>query len=73
MLTLDATKFPKEMSSFDSSIETYLSNIHFGHFATQIPCCGGCGFSKTSAANGGGKWFSPRFSVASWRSSSEDC
>jgi undecaprenyl-diphosphatase len=23
------------MNSFDSSIETYLSNIHFGHFATQ--------------------------------------
>ncbi|MCC8404575.1 phosphatase PAP2 family protein [Paraburkholderia sp. MMS20-SJTN17] len=23
------------MNSFDSSIETYLSNLHFGHFATQ--------------------------------------
>ncbi|MBC8747490.1 membrane-associated phospholipid phosphatase [Paraburkholderia sp. WC7.3g] len=23
------------MNNFDSSIETYLSNIHFGHFATQ--------------------------------------
>jgi undecaprenyl-diphosphatase len=25
----------KKMNSFDSSIETYLSNLHFGHFATQ--------------------------------------